>query len=158
MWERDLAAKPANILHMPHVARSIIKLRPENDTAQQEILRSLTVRHVLGAALRETGRLDRGLLIPTLLGMRDEPPFKKIREILAEDRLLIMRSNTQSEQKALNVVREIRRLAGAKAGQDQLRFARESALRAIGQVRADDFERNLYRVFPELQSIGASRH
>jgi hypothetical protein len=151
MWERDLAAEPAKIWHVPHVARSIIKLQSVNHISYQRHLRFLIVTHALHFALKHIGKYNRGDLVPALLAMRGIEPFKQIREILADDGLLIMSPSVEQEVKALKRLEQIRELTiQGGASQDQVRLAQNAALREIDQVSADDFERRLCGVFPEL--------
>ena len=156
MCERDIAtATGPPIWHLPHVTRSLIKLRPHEATMKhQKHLRRLTVHHVLSAAMRNLDRYDRSFLIEILLGMRDRNPFKKIREILANEGVLIMQPDAQSERQASKALQEITFLAGTKPKQrDNLICDRNSALRQIGQARAGDYEYDLDRVFPELKPV-----
>jgi hypothetical protein len=103
-------------------------------------------------ALRQVQDISRHPLITVLLNMRDELPFKDIREILQEHRLLLSQPRAKDEHKARFILSEIIRLADKDhTFSEHFKLAQGAALRSLERLRSDQYEAQLYRVFPALR-------
>ncbi|MGB8031318.1 MAG: hypothetical protein WCF30_16830 [Terracidiphilus sp.] len=118
---------------------------------QREILRNLVVEHALTAAFGNMRRKNRNIIITTLLNLRDDPPFKQLREYLNREHLVFIEPGPEREKNARRAQQEIKRLIGSDFNQpDTVRMADGSTLRTLRRVRSVDYEKELYRVFRDL--------
>ncbi|HEY5212539.1 MAG TPA: hypothetical protein VIJ38_05900 [Acidobacteriaceae bacterium] len=154
MWEAEEFRELTNAKKMPHVLRALVLMRrTSGDTKQQEYVRDLVVQYALTAALRHTPRKKKYTLIQALLNLRDDSPFKEIREILNRHHLILVEPGIHKEEEASRALKELKRLATpASADSDVIHLSHSSVLRAWDGTRAGEYEYELYRVFPELNS------
>ena len=154
MRENDLSAEREGHWRLPHGLRCLAKreLLLGGNTQQQIYLKNAIVQHALAAALRQIRDINRSSLITALLNMRDASPFKEIRERLENDQVLLSHPRAQDDSKAQALLMEIQQLANTeKEAPDKLLLADQSALRELGRLRSDQYEAQLYRVFPALR-------
>jgi DNA-binding winged helix-turn-helix (wHTH) protein len=160
MLEYDISAKDKKIWRMPHLLRSLVKQDVIfNSSLQQQIhLKSIITQHALAAALRQVEDIDRQSLLTVLMNMRGASPFKEIREILVEYKLLLSQLKAEGESKASFILMEIARLANSKNEvSDRFTLAQRAALRALDQTNSDQYAARLWRVFPALRPTMAPR-
>ena len=87
-----------------------------------------------------------------LLELRDDYPFKQIRELLNQTHMMFLEPGRKREEDARQVLRQLKTLtASTIASPDNLRLAHRSALRTSDRSMADRYEDDMYRVFPELR-------
>jgi len=87
-----------------------------------------------------------------LLNLRDDYPFKQIRELLNREHMIFVEPGPHREEKARRVLRQLKTLTASTLVQpDKIQLAHSSALRALDRTKAADYEYELYRVFPELR-------
>jgi transcriptional regulator with XRE-family HTH domain len=155
MWEYDVSAERRRLWRMPHILRSVVKQKSGDRslTQHQEQLRELVVRNALYPALQHTERRARHLIVSRLVDLRDNPHFKRVREVLQRDHLLLLEPSLAKEKQAQRLLRYIRGLTHS-ADTDIFLFQRRSALRKLYGTHAPEFERQLHRVFPELTPAG----
>jgi DNA-binding winged helix-turn-helix (wHTH) protein len=154
MRENDLTAERTGQWRVPHILRRLAKreLLLGGNVQQQIHLKSIVVQHALASALRQVRDIDRGSLITELLNMRSAYPFREIRERLENDHLVLSHPQSESEPRARDLLNEIYRLTNpTKEHPDRVLLAQQSALRELGRQRADQYESQLYRVFPALR-------
>jgi DNA-binding winged helix-turn-helix (wHTH) protein len=160
MRENDISAARKEIWRMPHLLRSLVKQQVIFDMAsQQQIqLRSIITQHALAAALRQVEDITRRSLITVLLNMRNASPFREIRQILQEYQLLLSKPKGREEQKARFILTEIARLGQSDyATSERFTLAERTALRFLDKGRFDQYESQLYRVFPVLRPTAILR-
>jgi DNA-binding winged helix-turn-helix (wHTH) protein len=155
MWEADEFARRSNAWRMPHAVRTIIMANRHSagrGIDQQEILRSLVVEHALTAALKHMRRKNRSGILATLLSLRDDQPFKAIRELLNREHLVFIEPGAKREENARKVYRQIRKLIGSDLRRpDTFQLSQGATLREFTPSRSSEYESELYRVFPELR-------
>lgn len=162
MREYDISAENKNIWRMPHLLRSLITQDVifDSNLQQQIHLRGVITRHAMAAALRQVDDVDRQSLLTVLVNMRNESPFKEIREILVEYKLLLSQPRPEDESTAKFILNEIARLADSDSKDepsDRFTLAQRKALRALDQADSDQYVDRLYRVFPALNPTMAPR-
>jgi len=154
MWEGDEFARRTKARRAPHVLRALVDMKRSKDrggTQQQEIVRDLVVEHALTTALGKMREKNRHNLVGILLNQRDDPPFKQIRDLLNKEHLIIMEAGFEKEKAARRVYQQLEALLASTSTQpDKVHLAHATAIRAMGGNRAENYQRQLYRVFPEL--------
>ena len=155
MWESDRFGKSARAWRLPHILRVLVaKRRPRNLTQQQELLRDWAVQQALAAALRNVRASSRENLIPALLNLREEKPFKQIRERLNQAHLMVVEASPQREADARRVLRELTALFDRIVTQpDRVALENGAVHRSLSVTKAPAYEADLYGVFPELRRI-----
>jgi DNA-binding winged helix-turn-helix (wHTH) protein len=156
MWEYDVSAERRGLCRMPHILRSLVKQKSGDRslTQHQEQLQELVVRNALYPALLHTERRKRHLIVSRIVDLRDDPDFRRVREVLQREHLLLMEPSLAKEKQAQRLLRHIKGLTHS-AHTDIFLFQRRSALRKLYSIHAPEFEKQLHRVFPELRpSIG----
>ena len=87
-----------------------------------------------------------------LLNLRDDYPFKQIRELLNQNHMMFVEPGPKREEKARGVLRQLKTLTGSTVVQpDNVQLAHRAALRTSDRITAADYEYEMYRVFPELR-------
>jgi transcriptional regulator with XRE-family HTH domain len=152
MWEYDLSAERRQMWRLPHILRSLVKQksRERSLVQRQQELRELVVRNALLPALKRSERKSKHLLVGRLLDQRDDPVFRQVREVLAEENLMLLEPDPLKEKQAQRVLSNIRNLAAGSFENDEFVLKRRSALRKLDTAMAAEFEEELYRLFPEL--------
>ena len=152
MWEYDLSAERRQMWRLPHILRSLVKQksRERSLVQRQQELRELLVRNALLPALKRSERKSKHLLIGRLLDQRDDPAFRRVREVLAKENLMLLEPDPLKEKQAQQVLRSIRNLAAGSFENDEFILKRRSALRKFDTAMAAEFEEELSRLFPEL--------
>jgi DNA-binding winged helix-turn-helix (wHTH) protein len=155
MWEGEEFAKRTGAWRMPHVLRALVMRKRSPDragTQQQQLVRDLVVEHALTTALGHRRKKNRNNIMAALLNLRDDYPFKQIRELLNREHMIFVEPGPQREEKARRVLRQLKTLTASTLVQpDKIQLAHSSALRALDRTKAADYEYELYRVFPELR-------
>lgn len=155
MWESDVFAEKTGAWRMPHVLRALVVRKRFSDragTQRQQLVRDLVVEHALATALEHMRRKSRSNIMAALLELRDEYPFKQIRELLNQTHMMFVEPGPKREENARQVLRQLKTLtASAIASPDNLRLVHRSALRTSDRSMADRYEDDMYRVFPELR-------
>ena len=146
--EYDESAVRNGKWRMPHVTRSLVK---QGSIDQQEYLRDLVTLNALVAAFRHTKREKPDMLLTILIDLRDQDPFKQVRQILERENLLFLEPNQQKEEKAQKLIALINSHAKS-TDQDLDRFMieRRAALRRLSPLLTREYEGELYRIFPDL--------
>jgi transcriptional regulator with XRE-family HTH domain len=154
MWEYDLSAQRRRMWRLPHILRSLVKQESHDPslTHRQEELRELVVRNALLPALQNTEKGKKYLIVNRLMDLRDHRESKQIREALEHENLLFLEPSQATEKRAQKVLRHIKGLSGGSSDTDLFLLRRRSALRKLDTVPAGEFEQELHRVFPELNS------
>jgi len=142
------------LYRLSHAMRSVIlgTTTYDHNTEQQRLLRNLVVQHTLFTAFKSVHSISRQSLISTLKSLREEKHFRKMREILEHDHLIMFHPSEESERKARSRIQEIWRCADP-----QFRVSESygvdgfAIMRDIGKSSARLYESELYRTFPELR-------
>ena len=113
-----------------------------------------TTTGALAAALRNVRASSRENLIPALLNLREEKPFKQIRERLNQAHLMVVEASPQREADARRVLRELTALFDRIVTQpDRVALENGAVHRSLSVTKAPAYEADLYGVFPELRRI-----
>ena len=154
MWEGYKVAKLQGSVKMPHVLRALVgtdRTKEQGGTQSQGLLRDFAVEHALIAALKTRRADNRDNILASLLDIRDDFPFKQIREVLNRYHLIHIEPGKEREIAARYVYKELKRLVATPYLQsDRVQFMDWSAIRAVDGRRSQLYEEELYRVFPEL--------
>lgn len=153
MWEYDVSAERNRLWRLSHILRSLVKQKSRDRalTQHQEELRELVVRNALYPALMHTERRSRHVIVSRLMDVRDNPNFRRVREVLEREHLLFLDPDPAKEKQAHKVLRYIKGLTYHASNTDIFLFQRRSALRKLDAIHAPEFEEQLQRVFPELR-------
>lgn len=151
MHETEESAKRNGMWVMPHVVRSLVKQRSIDSLfiEQQRLLRNIAVRHALVAAFRKAKGIKGDAFIGVLMDLRDDQPFKQVRDILERENLLLLEPSRVQEEKAQKVLQFINGYAGSEET-DRFLLARQSALREMQSISPSEYKLEMYRIFPEL--------
>jgi len=156
MWEGYEVAKIQHSAKMPHVLRALVgsdRVTNEGGTQNQGLLRDFAVEHALIAVLKNRRPDNRDNMLAGLLDIRDDFPFKQIREVLDRYHLIHIEPGKEREIAARHVHRELKRLVAAPYIQpDKVQFMDWSAIRAVDGRRSGLYQEELHRVFPELDA------
>ena len=154
MWEGYEVAKLQGSAKMPHVLRALVgsdRTMDQASTQNQGLLRDFAVEHALIASLKTRRADNRDSLLAALLDIRDDFPFKQIREVLDRYKLIHIEPGKEREVAARHAHKELKRLVATPYLQsDRVQFMDWSAIRAVDGRRSRLYEEELYRVFPEL--------
>jgi hypothetical protein len=154
MWEGEEFARKTKALRTPHILRALVGMKRSKDrggTQQQEIVRDLVVEHTLTTALRRVRERNRHNIVGGLLDLRDDPPFKQIRQLLDDEHLMILEPGPEREKAARRVHQQLKVLLATTSMQpDKFHLAHATAIRSLDGIRSGDYQYELYRVFPEL--------
>ena len=165
MHEYRISCSDLGLYRIPHVLRCVIQETASsyNDTKHQQHLRNLVVQHVLATAFLEVPTIDKRSLVTVLIKLREIPPFSTIRRILENAGLILAHPSEENEEAAELLYREIRSkidpltVLSEQFGIHQQAILREirsheerTALHEIGSITANEYEFQLYRLFPEL--------
>jgi DNA-binding winged helix-turn-helix (wHTH) protein len=158
MWESDTFAKRTGAWRMPHILRTLVAQQREHDPSRiqhQQLVRDLVVQHALMTALGQLRNKTRENMMAALLNLRDDRPFKQIRQRLNSEHLIFIEPDEQKEKDARRLIKELKSLINPSSPYiDPVTFAERSTYRAWGLAKAADYENELYRVFPELRPKG----
>ncbi len=158
MWESDTFAQTTGAWRMPHILRALVLEQRHNDSAgiqHQKLVRHLVVQHALMTALQHMRKTNRDDLMSYLLNLRDDYPFKQIRQLLNSEHLIFIAPGAGREKAARRVLEEFKKFTDPGAVHaDPVSLAHRSTLRTWGLAKAADYEHELYRVFPELRPEG----
>jgi hypothetical protein len=111
----------------------------------------LVVEHALTTALGKIREKNRHNILGILLNQRDDPPFNQIRDLLNKEHLIIMEPGPEKEKAARRVYQQLKVLvASSSMPPDTVRLAHATAIRAMDGNRTEDYQHQLYKVFPEL--------
>ena len=154
MWEGYEVAKIQGSAKMPHVLRALVgsdRITDQGGTQSQGLLRDFAVEHALITVLKNRRADNRDNMLASLLDIRDDFPFKQIREVLDRYHLIHIEPGKEREVAARHVHKELKRLVATPYVQpDKVQFMDLSAIRAVDGMRSRLYEEELYRVFPEL--------
>lgn len=154
MWEGYEVAKIQGSAKMPHVLRALVgsdRITDQGGTQNQGLLRDFAVEHALITVLKSRRADNRDNMLASLLDIRDDFPFKQIREVLDRYHLIHIEPGKEREVAARHVHKELKRLVATPNVQpDRVQFMDLSAIRAVDGRRSRLYEEELYRVFPEL--------
>jgi hypothetical protein len=154
MWEGEEFARKTKARRTPHILRALVGMKRSKDrggTQQQEIVRDLVVEHTLTTALRRVRERNRHNIVGGLLDLRDDPPFKQIRQLLDDEHLMILEPGPEREKAARRVHQQLKVLLATTSMQpDKFHLAHATAIRSLDGIRSGDYQYELYRVFPEL--------
>jgi len=154
MWEGEEYARGARARRAPHVLRSLVTMKRSDDlagTQHQEIVRDLAVEHALTTALSGRHERNRHNIVGFLLGLRDDHPFKEIRELLNKHHLILIEADREKEIAAQIVLKQLKTLIASSTRPDNVHLGPDTAIRAIGDYGTQGYKYQLYRVFPELK-------
>jgi hypothetical protein len=133
---------------MPHITRSLVK---QGSIDRQEYLRDLVTLNALVAAFRHTKREKPHMLLTILVDLRDRYPFKRVRQVLERENLLVLEPNRQKEEKAQKLIALINSHAkSVDSGLDRFLIERRAALRRLSPLLTREYEHELCRIFPDL--------
>jgi hypothetical protein len=155
MWEGKEFAADTDTRRVPHVLRALVDLegqRVKGNTQHQELVRDVVVQYALTTALKRRDLRNRDNLMAVLLDMRDDPPFKRIRDLLNRDHLMLLEPGPKNEQLARRALKTIKdEIAANSMPPDTVRLAPGSVIRAVDYNSAEEYRYQLHRVFPELR-------
>ena len=119
---------------------------------QQKLLRNLVVQHTLYTAFKSVQSISRQSLIPTLMNLRENRYFCKMREMLDHNHLTMFHPSEENERKAKKLIEAI-----WSSADPQFRVPERydvdgfAIMRDISKTSARMYESELYRTFPELR-------
>jgi len=152
----DLAAGRNSLWRMPHITRACMGLQ---QVKHQADLRLIVVCHALNRALLDTHESRPESIVRNLCDLRNEEGPKRIRELLNDRDLLILSVDKGKEEKARNLIREIKQAAEVPNFEpDPVLFNRRRALRDLRDTKPGKYEKELVRVFPLLRTNRDSKH
>ena len=154
----ELSAARRGLLRLPHVTRAWVRFLGLGNRSESQIdLRDIVVRHALHAALTETGINSRESLIKNLCKLRNEEPFKTVREVLGNADLLVLNGEQAKEKAARDLIDEIKGLSRIKepSERDAFTIEQSSALREFAKTNVPMYKELLFGVFPELNTAHA---
>jgi len=149
MWEYHHICQVERYWRMPHAGRAILREVSATRTQAQSRLRNLVARHALSSALQGSASYNRQELIEAVLNFRGTSPFKEVRAILADEDLMILEPLPAKEEAANKWLAQISNLTHGDDVVDSARLTANYTLREF-QGRQDELERQVVRVFPDL--------
>ena len=92
------------------------------------------------------------MLLTILVDLRDQRPFKQVRQVLERENLMVLEPSRQKEEKAQELIALIN--GHAKTADpdhlDRFLIRRRTALRRLSPLLTREYEHELYRIFPDL--------
>jgi transcriptional regulator with XRE-family HTH domain len=151
MYEFEKNSERHHRWRLPYALRAEVT-RQLSRTRKQRRLRDILVRHALIGALRETSGLDKKItIIDILASSRNDSPFNEIRGMLEELHLIGLQADEEAEKRASKFIQDISKAGHAADEQpERIALAHSSVLRDLAKNDPDEYEKRLYRIFPEL--------